>query len=126
MQAMGATGAAGLAASLLGPTVSWAASTDANPRPVPGGFLVAGGKTFYHVFTPGHSNPLDPNSPLNEPATITDFDGVVGIARLIGTGTESPGVEGVPIYEYDADMRIMEGRYLGMDGREYTGSFGFI
>jgi len=125
LQAMGATGAAGLAAWALRPAVSWAASPGADPRPIPGGFFVAGDKG-YHVYTPGHSNPLDPNSPLNEQSTITDFDGVVGVARLIGTGTESPGVEGAPIYEYDVDLRIMQGRYVGMDGREYAGSFGLI
>jgi hypothetical protein len=27
---------------------------------------------------------------------------------------------------YDADMRIMKGQYIGEDGQEHEGTFGFI
>jgi hypothetical protein len=44
--------------------------------PIPGG-LQAGGQTF-HLFVPG----LGSNPPDQEPSTITDFNGFVGLAYL--------------------------------------------
>jgi hypothetical protein len=79
----------------------------------------------YHVHVPGRMNPLDPSSPINEPATITDFDGVVAIMNTQGTGTAvEHGVE-APLY-FDSDMRFMAGRYVGRDGEVHQGTFGFV
>jgi len=41
------------------------------PRPIPGGIDVGG--TTFHVFLPGAGN---------EPSTITDFKGLVGLANI--------------------------------------------
>lgn len=111
-------------ARLLGPGAPRAvAAASAGPRPIPGGILV-GGQGF-HVYPAGHSNPLDPSSPINEPSSITDFDGVVAITQTQGQGIErNRGVE-APL-TFDADMRFMAGRYLGEDGQLHEGAFGFV
>jgi hypothetical protein len=118
----GAAGAAGLAlaAGLLAPARAWAqpaAATGRAPRPIPGGIRPFGPDSeLIHVFD---------YSPGFEPSTITDFDGVVGIAHFTGMGTawDAKGARELP---YDSDMRFMVGRYVAMDGRTYEGTFGFI
>jgi hypothetical protein len=57
-----------------------------------------------------------------EMSTITDFHGVVGAAEIQGTAKGSDGTT----YTFDADMRFMQGLYVGMDGRLRRGSFGFV
>lgn len=100
------------------------AATAAEPRPIPGGFATLDERR-YHAYIPGRVDPLDPNSPINEPSTITDFDGVVAITQTQGKGTGvEHGVE-VPL-TFDADMRFMAGRYVGRDGQIHEGKFGFI
>ncbi len=99
-------------------------SASIEPRPIPGGIVVLDDRRF-HVYPPGRSNPLDPSSPINEPSTITDFDGVVAITQTLGKGI---GVErGTEMaLTFDSDMRFMAGRYVGMDGMEHEAAFGFI
>jgi hypothetical protein len=100
-----------------------AASTPGTPRPIPGGFVA--GDTLFHVFAPGfpNSDPADA-----EPATITDFDGVVGLAYLDGmctrTNTKTGEVRRLPFS--DVDMRFMAGVFRGTDGRVHQGTFGLI
>ena len=55
-------------------------------------------------------------------ATITDFTGVVATTEVQGTARGSDG----STYTFDADMRFMEGLYVGNDGRLRQGSFGFV
>jgi len=55
-------------------------------------------------------------------STITDFNGVVGAADMQGTAEGSDGTT----YSFDADMRFMQGLYVGTDGRLRLGSFGFV
>jgi hypothetical protein len=84
----------------------------ARPRPIPGGIQPGGpGTEVFHVFLPG----------AGDPSTITDFDGVVGIAEVqgVGTGTNSQS-------HFDADIRFMRGRYVGLDGHRHQGTFGFV
>lgn len=100
------------------------AGTATDPRPIPGGFMTLDERR-YHAHVPGRTNPLDPSSPINEPATITDFDGVVAIMVTQGTGKGvERGVE-APLY-FDSDMRFMAGRYVGRDGEIHQGAFGFV
>ena len=76
--------------------------------------------------------------PGNEPSTIGDFRGLVAINHLQGEGIvtrgggssggggiSTPSATGDRLV-YDADMRIMEGLYIGEDGQEHQGTFGFI
>lgn len=125
MQTAGLAGAALAGTRLLRTLPAGAAdmASGADPRPIPGGLTVNG--HGYHVYTPGRSNPADPSSPLNEPSTITDFDGIVAITQTQGTGTEYQGDTAVPM-AWDSDMRFMAGRYRGMDGRIREAAFGFI
>jgi hypothetical protein len=58
-------------------------------------------------------------------AQITDFDGAIAVARIVGTGTLTQG--GVATTApYDADMRVMQGLYVGLDGNHHQGTFGFF
>lgn len=101
------------------------AASGADPRPIPGGILVLDERRFVHGYPPGRANPLDASSPINEPSTITDFDGVVAITQTLGQGTGvEHGIEAA--MTFDSDMRFMAGRYVGMDGQMHEGAFGFI
>jgi len=73
--------------------------------------------------------------PGNEPSTIGDFRGLVAINHLQGEGTVTRGGPAAELSQptaagdrlvYDADMRIMKGLYVGEDGQEHEGTFGFI
>lgn len=92
------------------------------PKPIPGGltgeqFGFPGLTELFHVFPP---------APGFELSTITDFNGFVGAAHIKGTGTGTiHKAEESPLF-YDADMRFMRGRYIGVDGRPHQGTFGFI
>lgn len=63
-----------------------------------------------------------------EPATISDFNGFVGLAYISGTvtrRTRSTG-ETVELPFLGSDMRFMAGVYRGVDGRVRRATFGFI
>jgi hypothetical protein len=49
----------------------------------------------------------------------TDFNGTAGAAHIRGTANSGA-------YNFDADMRFMQGTYVGIDGRVQRGTFGFI
>jgi hypothetical protein len=57
-----------------------------------------------------------------EPATITNFDGVVAVAYLTGTATDGAGNR----YRMANDMRVMQGTYVAADGVRRTGTFAFV
>jgi hypothetical protein len=105
----GAVGA--LAASPLWmPTAAEASSED--PVPIPGGFAPG-----LHAFV----------GPGVEPSTIFDFRGVTGVATVQGTGTGWNTVTGAKTaLLFDSDMRFMQGRYVGVDGRRHRCTFGFV
>lgn len=88
----------------------------AEPRPIPGGLEIAG-QTF-HVQFPYFGQ---------EVSTITDFDGLVAAAEMQGSGTATNTATGeTSRLIFDADMRVMQGNYIGLDGNPHTGTFGFI
>jgi hypothetical protein len=92
--------------------------------PIPGGTPTLGG--FYHLFGP---SPAAGGDPIDaEPATITNFDGFVGLAYISGnvtrTNTESGEQELLPFV--DADMRFMQGLFRGTDGLIHKGAFAFV
>jgi hypothetical protein len=87
------------------------------PNPIPGGFDAN--------FQPVPSDPLVHVLPPGigfEMATITDFNGVVGAAEIRGTAHGSDG----STWDFDTDMRFMQGPYVDTTGRMRNGSFGFI
>jgi hypothetical protein len=111
--AVGATGAV-LASGLWTPGLALAAGSD--PNPIPGGFVFNG--QLFHVFGLGEGN---------EPSTITDFKGSVGVADVQGTGIGINTLTGHhETLNFDTDMRFMQGAYIGMDGNKHHGTFGFI
>jgi hypothetical protein len=63
-----------------------------------------------------------------EPATITNFNGFVGLAYISGMVTRRNRTTGeteqLPFL--GSDMRYMTGVYRGEDGRVRRGTFGFI
>jgi hypothetical protein len=88
------------------------------PSPIPGGIQPFGpGTEVFHLFLP---------EPGNEPSTITDFNGFLGVARITGYGTATDGAGQTRRLFYDADMRFMKGLYVGKDGRHRQGTFGFF
>jgi hypothetical protein len=94
------------------------------PVPIPGGTPTLGG--FYHLFGP---SPAAGGDPIDaEPATITNFDGFVGLAYISGnvtrTNTETGEQELLPFV--DADMRFMQGLFRGTDGLIHKGAFAFV
>ena len=108
--------AADLWAPLL-PRVAEAAGSD--PKPIPDGIQPFGaGTETFHLFLP---------APGFNPSTITDFSGLFAFAEVQGTGTGTDTSTGAttPLL-FDADMRFYDGAYLGMDGRPYAGTFGFV
>src|SRR6266404_6073265 len=122
LQAVAGTAGA-LGAGFLWPTPALAAGRD--PKPILGGFANPTGGPFLHVNLPGPGDAPPING--NEPATITDFDGFIGVAHVQGTGTGTNTVTGdtFPLL-FDADMRFMKGIYQRVDGRFREATFGFV
>jgi hypothetical protein len=114
-----AAGAAGvvLGSGLLIPGSARAGERGSDPRPIPGGIQPLGeGTEVFHLFLPGHGNEL---------STITDFQGVLAAAHITGAGTAKMNGKTRRL-AFDADMRFMEGLYIGRDGRRHLGAFAFI
>ena len=91
------------------------------PLPIPGGSPKIG----FHVYGPGLPG-LDPADA--EPSTITNLDGVVGLAYISGmvTRTTMSTGEKVRLPFLTSDMRFMEGVYRGVDGKPRQGTFALI
>lgn len=108
----GAVGAAALL-PLLGSPAAFAGG-GAEPKPIPGG----------SVPPPAGARVWLPQRGL-EPSTIFDFDGTVALADIWGTGEARQSGHSFPV-SFNADMRFMTGRYVGLDGVTREGSFGFF
>ena len=89
------------------------------PKPIPLGTRFLGGEDteLFHFYLP----------PDNEPSTIFDFDGAVGLAEHTGTGTGKNTKTGETTQLYFiTDFRFMQGTYIGVDGRHHHGTFSFF
>jgi hypothetical protein len=106
-------GAAGLlGGQVLGAGPALAARRAGNPRPIPGGTEFLGqGTELFHVFPPG----------AGEPNTITDFNGIVGVAHITGTGTGANAD-----LSFDVDNRFITGEYIALNGQHARATFGFL
>lgn len=95
------------------------------PKAIPGGsgpFAPFG--IFIHHFTPTVGLPL---AVINEPSQITDFSGFVGNMRIRGGGIGTDTTTGATMdLAFQADIGFNQGRFIGADGRERTGTFGFV
>ena len=57
-----------------------------------------------------------------DPSTITDFKGYTAYAVVAGKATDGDGAG----YDVEVDVRVMQGHYVGEDGRTHYGTFGFF
>ena len=57
-----------------------------------------------------------------EPSTLTDFHGASAVAFHVG---EAKGSDG-HTYNLETDIRVMEGKYVAVDGTTRHGSFALI
>lgn len=57
-----------------------------------------------------------------DPSTIGDFSGFTAYAVIAGSAKDTTGTE----YDVEFDVRVMQGKYIGEDGEEYRGTFGFF
>jgi hypothetical protein len=115
----GAAAAGGLAGlGLVEPSLAFARG-HGDPNPIPGGldesFNPVPSNPFIHVLAPGLG-------PQLEMGTITDFQGVLGASEIRGTAHGSDG----STWDFDTDMRFMQGTYVDRGGRVRKGSFGFV
>jgi hypothetical protein len=91
------------------------------PRPIPGGVITPFG--LIHHFPP---IPF-PAGSINEPSAITDFNGLVGITRVVGSGIGTNTETGhQTTLSYQVDNGFNTGLYVGEDGRTHHGTFAFI
>jgi hypothetical protein len=71
--------------------------------------------------------PGQPVAKLNEPSQITDFNGFVGVTRILGGGiginTDTGKTQPLA---FQADMGFSEGTFIGTDGRRHEGTFAFV
>jgi hypothetical protein len=103
-----------LGAGLLAPRLAYADRPSAPVAPVPIVGTIAPGAPFHIKF---------PNT--DEVSAIGDFNGFVGAVDLQGTGTGEQGQTRETLL-FDADMRFMQGVYVGVDGQYHQGTFGFV
>lgn len=109
-----------------------AAFAEADPRFIPGGTtlphppFLAPPKNFFHFFFPTDGVPgaVTVASGHGDPSTITDFDGVVGVAD-VGLHGGTSVLDGKRLL-WKADVRFMKGTYIGTEGRTRTGAFAFV
>lgn len=105
------------------------------PKPIP--FLV--GPTgapapfdFIHWTLPGPEGAVTPINQLpafggvadpidSDPSVMTDFDGFTAYSVVVGEAESSEG----PL-DVELDIRVFDGKYIGEDGKQHRGTFGFF
>jgi hypothetical protein len=112
-----AAGGASLGSGLLWPAAGSAAPVSGQPAPKPTTATVTINGVAFHFSFFGAG--VDPSS-------ITDFNGFVGVADVRGKGTATNPDGSVETLLFDTDMRFMKGAYVGVDGAEHKGTFGFV
>ena len=93
-------------------------TTTATPVPIPGGLQLLGPSgPLFHFFLPATGA---------EPSTITNFNGFIGWAAVGGMGTHTVAGSAPEHLPFEADVRFMQGEFVGTDGRNHHGAFAFI
>ncbi len=120
-----AAGAAGVFGTALWlPRSAYADGGVVDPKPIPGGLKLGpifGAPTdeLFHLFGLG--------SPDTEGITITDFNGLIAVTEITGSGTATNTKTGAKTrLLFDADMRFMNGEYVGVDGKKHHGTFALV
>lgn len=97
-----------------------AVAADAIPRPISGGRSAPPApEVFFHEY---------PVARGNEPSTITDFRGYFGVASIgVSPVTRrDKRTDSTTNLMWRAEMRALKGSYVGTDGQEHLGTFGFV
>jgi hypothetical protein len=119
---------AGAAGVILGSNLlPQARAAASDPTPIPGGLYFLGNPgPLFHVFAPGFGG--DMTTVDQQPITITDFDGFIGLAFISGMVTETNTTTGAQrkLPFNDADMRFMQGVFLDTNGQERQGTFALV
>ena len=93
-----------------------------SPSPIPGGLkFIDQPPGFEAVPSSPDIHILGPTIG-SEPSSITDFNGVLAAAEIQGGAHGSDGTA----YDFDADMRVMQGSYIDTNGSLRKATFGFI
>jgi hypothetical protein len=82
-----------------------------------------------HFFFPGpvDASPVTSPNTGHDPSIITDFSGVIANADLIFSGIGTNLSTGASArYDFHADMRFMDGVFVGLDSERHRGTIGFI
>jgi hypothetical protein len=119
-----ATGAAAFGVLAL-PRFAFGAPPSAGPNPIP---QVLDPAVPIHIQLPGYPPLGSPDPATNDPSTITDFNGHIGLTYVRGTGTRtdkatSATTSGLP---FEVDLRFMKGVFVATDGRRRHGAFALI
>ena len=78
------------------------------------------------LFLPADADPFNPIlDPPGDPATITDFNGFLGLIEADGVGAPDQNTDGVE-RRWAADVRFMLGVFRDREGRAQRGAFGFF
>jgi hypothetical protein len=122
-----ATGAA-LSLPALAPGIAQAKASAVLPNPIKGGTVI-GSFPLKHFYFPTIPNPAGVTSNVvsngtGDPSTIRDFKGTVGLSDFPPTGA----VSGDPLggIFWAADIRFMQGKFVGRDNSQHHGTFAFI
>ncbi|HEV3422090.1 MAG TPA: hypothetical protein VG075_17390 [Candidatus Acidoferrum sp.] len=82
-----------------------------------------------HFFFPGPVDASPTTSPNtgHDPSVITDFSGMIANADLIFSGVGTDLNTGMSAsYDFHADMRFMDGVFVGLDSERHRATIGFI
>ena len=127
-----ATGVA-VAATTLRPALAFAGEDEGSvaPRPIPyglpGSVFDPSNTHFYHVLPPLPAGSDGHPGQFSDCSSITDFKGVVAAANINGMGTGTPtAANPAGRFNFNVDMRFMDGTYVAANGRHREGTFAFI
>jgi hypothetical protein len=125
---LGSAALAGGAAATAGAWMPQLAKADFDgvatvfPKPIPLG-VAPFGIPIHHI----PPFPVVSPGPINEPSQITDFNGMVGVCRVFGSGTGTDEVTGATSrLSFQVDNGFMDGLYVGEDGQTHHGTFAFV
>jgi hypothetical protein len=97
----------------------------AAPRPIPGGVTVGPPAISPPAVLIHHFPFVAAIIPFREPSQITDFKGLVTSCRVTGRGTGTDAAGTRTRLAYQVDNGVMDGKFVGLDGRRHKGTFGF-
>jgi len=91
------------------------------PNPIKGGTVIGPfGLQHFYFPSPNPFSTLTIENKKGDPSLIRDFNGFVGMGEWAGGKVASSSMT------WNADIRFMKGEFVGKDGEEHRGAFGFI